>query len=158
LKGLGGREQTVVFPPATVQIGHKEESHWNVISFGIALFLFLGLDSPGAVFKGNNLVRLGLAESFEVQVFNVFSQRPFPSLLTVVGITTELFWIQAEFPCHLYLGVGQVIPFAGVNPDLEFGEYLVFCHERNLLSRSCASMEIVATPPADRLSSDWRKL
>jgi hypothetical protein len=76
---------------------------------------------------------LGLSETFEVQMLDVLSQRPFPSMLTMVGITTEPFWVQAEFPCHLDLGMGQVIPLAGVDPDLEFVGYLVFFHERRFL-------------------------
>jgi hypothetical protein len=59
-------------------------------------------------------------------VLDVFSQRPFPSLLAVVGITAELFWIQAKFSRHLDLGVGQVIPLASVNPDLKFLWYFRF--------------------------------
>jgi hypothetical protein len=75
------------------------------------------------------------------QMLDVFCQRSFPSLLTMVGVATEFSGIKAEFSRHLDLGVRQMIPLAGVNPDLKFVGYPVFLSRATLSSWSYLTFE-----------------
>ena len=61
-----------------------------------------------------------LAEPLEIELFDELGKGRLPQLLLTVCLLTEFLRIHPQFPCHLNMGMGEVKPFAGINPDLVF--------------------------------------
>jgi len=65
-----------------------------------------------------DVVRPLLAKTFEIELFDELRKRRFPPLLTMVRLLTEFLRIQAQLPCHLNVGMGEVKSIACIDPDL----------------------------------------
>ena len=89
----------------------------KLLCFAFHLFTLL---VPDDLLDRPDLVWPLLAEPFEVELLDELGKRRFPRLLMMVRLLTEFLRIHPQFPCHLNLGMGEVKPFAGINPDLIF--------------------------------------
>ena len=61
-----------------------------------------------------------LAKPLEIELFDELGKGRLPRLLLMVRLLTEFLRIHPKLPCHLNVGMGEVKPIAGINPDLIF--------------------------------------
>ena len=59
-----------------------------------------------------------LAKPFDIELFDELRKGRFPRLLMMVRLLTEFLRIQAQLPCHLNVGMGEVKSIARIDPDL----------------------------------------
>ena len=83
--------------------------------FAFRLFSLLVSDD---LLDRSDVARPLLAETFEIKSFDEFRKGHFPRLLMMIRLLTEFLRIQAQLPCHLNVGMGEVKSIACIDPDL----------------------------------------
>ena len=81
-------------------------------------FRLLSLLVSDDLLDRSDLARTLLAETFKIELFDELRKGHFPRPLMMVHLLTEFLRIQAQLPCHLNVGMGEVKSLACIDPDL----------------------------------------